>query len=173
MQEVKTETEVLLARISKIVENLMQKDTSYQHYLDKNKIIPLLFRYYSEKFSLAELAAKSDFKLTGFIEADMMTQLLIEGEYEQTEVIQRLSPIFDNLFQHNSLFAERLDKQEMIYLEANLLMRKFSFEQIQAISDDDLKSRIEGILIIEAVAGTLNDLTAEEIEKFDAAVAGR
>ena len=33
MQEVSEERDVLLARITKIVEHLMQKDSSYQYYL--------------------------------------------------------------------------------------------------------------------------------------------
>jgi hypothetical protein len=80
MQEVSGDKEVLLERISKIVEHLMQKDTSYQFYLDKNKTIQMIFKYYSEKVSIEKLKAMSDFKLTGFVEGDMMTLLLIEGE---------------------------------------------------------------------------------------------
>lgn len=80
MQELSREKEELLARITKIVEHLMQKDSSYQYYLDKNKAIQMIFKYYSEKAFMEELKAMSDFRLTGFVEGDMMTLLLIEGE---------------------------------------------------------------------------------------------
>jgi len=80
MQEISGERDALLARISTIVENLMQKDTSYQYYLDKDKAIKMIFKYYCEKVSMEKLKAMSDFKLTGFVEGDMMTLLLIEGE---------------------------------------------------------------------------------------------
>ncbi|OUL25534.1 hypothetical protein [Nostoc sp. 106C] len=80
MQEVSGDKEVLLERISKIVEHLMQKDTSYHYYLDKNKAIKMIFKYYSEKVSIEELKAISDFELTGWVEGHMMTLLLIEGE---------------------------------------------------------------------------------------------
>ncbi|MEI1377128.1 hypothetical protein PQG02_10680 [Nostoc sp. UHCC 0926] len=80
MQELSREKEELLARIRKILEHLMQKDSSYQYYLDKNKAIQMIFKYYSEKVSMEELEAMSDFRLTGFVEGDMMTLLLIEGE---------------------------------------------------------------------------------------------
>lgn len=80
MQKVSGERDALLARISRIVENLMQKDTSYQYYLDKDKAIQMIFKYYSEKISMEKLKAMSDFKLTGFVEGDLMTLLLIEGE---------------------------------------------------------------------------------------------
>ncbi len=80
MQEVSSDRAALLARISKIVEHLMQKDSSYQYYLDKDKAIQMIFKYYSEKVSIEKLKAMSDLKLTGFVEGDMMTLLLIEGE---------------------------------------------------------------------------------------------
>jgi uncharacterized protein YpmS len=79
MQEIASDTDELLVRISKIVEYLMQKDCSYKYYLDKDKIIKIIFKYFSEKVSI-DIKAMSDFKLTGFVEADMMTLLLIEGE---------------------------------------------------------------------------------------------
>ena len=80
MHEFWEERDQVLDRITKIVEYLMQKDTTYQYYLDKDKAIQMIFKYYYEKVSLEELKAMSDFKLTGFIEGDMMTLLLIEGE---------------------------------------------------------------------------------------------
>jgi hypothetical protein len=80
MQEISTDKQELLARITKIVGHLMQKDSSYQYYLEKDKAIQMIFKYYSEKVSMEELKAMSDFKLTGFVEGDMMTLLLIEGE---------------------------------------------------------------------------------------------
>ncbi|MBC6431939.1 hypothetical protein FM036_14585 [Nostoc sp. HG1] len=80
MQELSREKKELLARITKIVEHLMQKDSSYQYYLDKNKAIQMIFKYYCEKVSIKELKAMSDFRLTGFVEGHLMTLLLIEGE---------------------------------------------------------------------------------------------
>ncbi|WP_442946733.1 hypothetical protein [Nostoc sp. NZL] len=44
---------------------------------------------------------------------------------------------------------------------------------MREIKDDDLTDRIDSILILEAVSGTLNDLTPEQIAIFDAAVEGR
>lgn len=82
MQEVKSESDALITRISNIVEKLFQKDTTYQYYLDKKTIIPFIFRYYAENFAL-KIQAMSDFELSGLIESDLMTQLLIEGEDEQ------------------------------------------------------------------------------------------
>ncbi|MEH2122967.1 hypothetical protein [Nostoc sp.] len=52
-------------------------------------------------------------------------------------------------------------------------MDKFSSEFINALSDGELTDIIDSILVIEAVSGTLNDLTPEQIEMFDAAVERR
>lgn len=86
--------------------------------------------------------------------------------------IARLSKIVDKLIQGNSLYQERLDRHEIIQHLVNLL-DKFSPEFINALSDGELTDRIDSILVIEAVSGTLNDLTAKQIEMFDAAVKRR
>ncbi|MCW5317022.1 hypothetical protein GTQ43_25340 [Nostoc sp. KVJ3] len=91
---------------------------------------------------------------------------------ERDIAIARLSKIVDKLIQGNSLYQERLDKQEIIQHLVNLL-DKFPPEFINALSDGELTDRIDSILVIEAVSGTLNDLTPEQIEMFDAAVERR
>ncbi len=42
-----------------------------------------------------------------------------------------------------------------------------------AITDNQLTDRIDSILVLEAVSGTLNDLTPEEIKIFDEVVEGK
>ncbi|NMG10691.1 hypothetical protein [Brasilonema sp. UFV-L1] len=88
------------------------------------------------------------------------------------ELMNRISPIVGKLFQSNSLYQVKLDKDEMLEMLVSLF-GKFSPEDIRAISDKELTKRIDKILVLEAVSGTLNDLTPEEIEIFDAAVEGR
>ncbi len=75
-------------------------------------------------------------------------------------------------FANNSFFQEKLDKNEMSQRITNLF-KKFSIEEFMAIDNKDLKDRVDGILVINAMAGMLTDLTSEEIEIFDAAVEGR
>lgn len=90
--------------------------------------------------------------------------------YGEREVaITRISKIVDNLIGSNSLYQERLDTQEIIQHLVTLL-DKFSPDFIKAISDNELADRIDSILVVEAVSGTLNDLTPEQMEMFDAAV---
>ena len=50
---------------------------------------------------------------------------------------------------------------------------KFSAAEMNEISDENLAYRIDHILVLEAVAGTLNDLTPAEMKIFDAAVENR
>jgi hypothetical protein len=88
---------------------------------------------------------------------------------ERDIAIARISKIVDNLITRNILYQERLEKQEMIQNLVNLL-DKFSPEFIHAISDSELTDRIDSILVIEAVSGTLNNLTSEQMEMFNEAV---
>lgn len=87
-------------------------------------------------------------------------------------LINRISPIVEKLFQSNSLYQVKLDKQEMIEMLVSLF-GEFSPEEMKAISDNQLTNRIDKILVLEAVSGTLNDLTPEQIKIFDEIVEGR
>ncbi|WP_373525849.1 hypothetical protein [Nostoc sp.] len=90
------------------------------------------------------------------------------SSYHQ-ELTNRISPIVDNLFKRNSLYLVKLKKWEMIEMLVDLF-GKFSPEEMRAIKDDDLTRRIDSILVLEAVSGTLNDLTPEQIKMYDEAV---
>jgi uncharacterized membrane protein len=88
---------------------------------------------------------------------------------QRKEAIARISTIVDKLIAGNSLYQERLEKKEIMQILVNLV-DKFSTEFVTAISDNELTDRIDSILVIEAVSGTLNDLTPEQMKMFEQAV---
>jgi hypothetical protein len=90
-------------------------------------------------------------------------------DYQQ-ELTERISHVVDKLFHGSSFYMVKLDQYEMTEMLIELFSR-FSPEEMRAIKEHDLTKRISKILTLEAVAGTLNDLTPEEIAVFDAAVA--
>lgn len=97
---------------------------------------------------------------------------MVEVVSYHQELRERIAPIVEKLFQGNSLYVVRLQQQEMIEMLVELFA-KFNPEEMREIKDNDLKERIDSILVLEAVSGTLNDLTPEEIAIFDAAVKGK
>ncbi len=92
-------------------------------------------------------------------------------DYQQ-ELRERISTLVDKLFRKNSLYMVKLDQYEMTEMLIELFNR-LSPEEMRAIKEHDLTRRIDKILVLEAVSGTLNDLSPEEIAIFDAAVEGR
>jgi hypothetical protein len=88
------------------------------------------------------------------------------------ELRNRISPIVEKLFKGSSFYTVRLKKQERIEDLVNLF-GELSSEDFQAISNYELTRRIKKLLTLEAVSGTLNDLTPEEIKIFDEAVEGK
>lgn len=86
--------------------------------------------------------------------------------------LSRISPIVEDLFKSNSFFQEKLDKTEIVRHLTDLF-KKYSLEEFTTIDDEDLTRRIDFVMVVEATAGMLNDLTPEEMEIFDAAVEGR
>jgi hypothetical protein len=92
------------------------------------------------------------------------------SNYKQ-ELIDRISPIFERLFKSNSLYIVKLKKGEMLEILVELF-GQFTPEEMRAIPDNELTRRITKLLTLEAVSGTLNDLTPEQINIFDEAVEG-
>jgi hypothetical protein len=90
------------------------------------------------------------------------------SSYHQA-LINRISPIVEKLFKGNSLYLVKLNQQEMIEMLVELF-GQLSSEEMRAIKDNDLTRRIDKILVLEAVSGTLNDLTPEQIQMYDEAV---
>ncbi|MBN3894259.1 MAG: hypothetical protein HWQ41_02985 [Nostoc sp. NOS(2021)] len=97
-----------------------------------------------------------------------MQEVVQEYSYNH-ELINRISPIVENLFKGNSLYQVKLNQREMIQMLVELFWQ-FSPEEMRQIKDDDLTDRIDSILILEGVSGTLNDLTPEQIKMYDEAV---
>jgi hypothetical protein len=91
------------------------------------------------------------------------------ADYQQ-ELTERISHVVDKLFRGSSFYIVKLDQHEMTEMLIKLFSR-VSPEAMREIKEHDLTRRIGKILTLEAVAGTLNDLTPEEIAIFDAAVA--
>ncbi|MBC1237194.1 hypothetical protein [Nostoc sp. 2RC] len=84
-------------------------------------------------------------------------------------LIAQILPIVEKLFQDNNLYQLKLDKQEMIEMLVNMF-GQFTPEEMKAITEHELTRRIDKILVLEAVSGTLNDLTPEQIKMYDEAV---
>ncbi len=97
---------------------------------------------------------------------------MYEVSQEKDVFLVRISQIVDKLIANNSFYQEKLDKNEMI-LDLVDLFKQFSLEEFTTIDDKDLTHRIDNILTLEAVSGTLNDLTPEQMKMFDEAVEGR
>ncbi len=100
-------------------------------------------------------------------------ELAMQGVSSYTqELYNTISPIVEKLFKGSSLYTVKLNKQEMIDMLVELF-GKFTPEEMRAIKENDLIKRINSILVLNAVSGTLNDLTPEQIKMFDEAVEGR
>ncbi|MCL2937239.1 MAG: hypothetical protein MGU50_12025 [Trichodesmium sp. MAG_R02] len=82
---------------------------------------------------------------------------------------QRVIPIVDNLLANYSLF-KNLERDEIVKVIFDVLMRNSSPEELQEMTDKILRYRIRRILGGQVLFGLLSDLTSEEIEDFDAAV---
>jgi hypothetical protein len=91
---------------------------------------------------------------------------------ERQAAITRISQIVDELIQGNTLYQEKLNKNEVMKSFAKLV-DKFSPQFVINLDDKELTERIDRVMIVDAIAGTLNDLTPEQIKMYDEAVEGK
>ncbi|MEH1923939.1 hypothetical protein [Nostoc sp.] len=90
------------------------------------------------------------------------------ANYHQ-ELSNRILLIVEKLIKGNSLYQTKLNQQEMIKMLIELF-GQLSPEEMRAITEHELTRRIDKVLVLEAVSGTLNDLTPEQIKMYDEAV---
>ena len=94
----------------------------------------------------------------------------------QTQITQsplsRITKIVGELFQENSRYQEKLDQEQMIQYLAEVF-GEFTPAEIEQMKYNDLKRRINSILVVDSSADCLNDLTPEEMKIFDEAAEGR
>jgi hypothetical protein len=99
-------------------------------------------------------------------------EIMQEVSNHNLELTNRISPIVEKLFKSNSLYVVKLKKWEMVEMLVNLFS-EFTPEEMAGIKEEDLIQRIDSILILNAVSGTLSDLTSEQLQMFDESVEGR
>lgn len=85
----------------------------------------------------------------------------------------RITNIVEKLIESNWAFQERLDKTEVINEVTQSMQAKFTLEQFLAIEDSELQRRIRQRMAIAGLYGLIADLSPEQIQAFNEAVAGR
>jgi hypothetical protein len=79
--------------------------------------------------------------------------------------------LVEGLIENNSIF-DGLDKNKIVQLISRLVM-ELPDEQLAEITKNDLKNRIEKIMLVETMAGMLNDLSPAQVKSFDEAIERR
>jgi uncharacterized membrane-anchored protein YjiN (DUF445 family) len=79
-----------------------------------------------------------------------------------------IQDLVEELIENNSIF-DGLDKNKIVQLISRLIMELHD-EQLAEITKNDLKNRIEKIMLVETMAGMLNDLSPAQVKSFDEAI---
>lgn len=95
---------------------------------------------------------------------------MLSIDIQKESISKRIEEFVKILMAERSIFREELDYDESVKLLVRIFSENFSLEEFNAISDESLKKRCSRIMVTEAVAGTLNELTPEEIAIFDEAI---
>jgi hypothetical protein len=88
-------------------------------------------------------------------------------------VMHRISPIVDEVIEadETGIFKEEFDKVAFMAHSSELIESgEVPSEMLVGVSHDELKGRVEAVMWSQIVAGTLNDLSPEQIKAFDDAL---
>jgi hypothetical protein len=87
-----------------------------------------------------------------------------------TQVIEhRITQIVDQL-QKEHPFLQDLDRTQQIREHTDELLEHWGIQQLADFSEERLSKIVRNLMVLDACAGALNDLTPEQMEQFDEAV---
>jgi len=92
---------------------------------------------------------------------------MLSTELQQESIKTRIEKIVAILMEERPLFKEELNPEEMIQELCNLFQQNLPIDEFNSMEDQELKKHCSGIMVLKAVAGTLNELTPEQIAIFD------
>lgn len=84
-------------------------------------------------------------------------------------VEHRITQIIDQLQKDHS-FLQDLDRTQQIREHTDELLELWQPQQILEIPQEELVSIVQDIMVMNSVAGMLNDLTPAQMQMFDEAV---
>ncbi|NEP61684.1 MAG: hypothetical protein F6K31_32820 [Symploca sp. SIO2G7] len=95
---------------------------------------------------------------------------MLSNDATQKPMIQRIEKVVTILMAERPLFKEELNYAEMVNHLTQLFQQNLPIEEFNTMSEQELKKHCSGIMVIEAVAGTLNELSPEQLAIFDEAI---
>ncbi|NEP09994.1 MAG: hypothetical protein F6K14_07185 [Symploca sp. SIO2C1] len=95
---------------------------------------------------------------------------MLSNDVTQKSLIQRIEQVVAILMEERPLFQEDLDYTEMVNHLAKLFQKNLPVEEFNTMSEQELKKHCSAIMVTEAVAGTLNELSPEQLAIFDEAI---
>ena len=92
---------------------------------------------------------------------------MLSNDITQKSLIQRIEQVVAILMAERPLFKEDLDYAEMVNHLAKLFQQNLPIEEFNTMSEQELKKHCSAIMVTEAVAGTLNELSPKQLTIFD------
>jgi len=92
---------------------------------------------------------------------------MLSTDVRQESMMKRIEQVVSILMEERPLFKEKLNQSKMIEELFKLFQENLPFEEFNTMSDQELKKHCSLIMVTEAVAGTLNELTPEQMAIFD------
>lgn len=96
--------------------------------------------------------------------------MMLLTDIRRESMVKRIENIVSTLMEERPFFKEELNPKEMIEQLCQLFQTNLPIEEFYNMSNEELKKHCSAIMVTEAVAGTLNELTPEQMAIFDSAI---
>jgi len=138
----------------------------------KDRALPLNEPLSSEYLTLFRgILSSSRESIEPNIETRSVTPFIIESISESSAIISVISETVSELIREKEIFKE-INKDKLINFLSNLV-RKFHNDQLKLIISNNLKQKVEKIMLVEIMCGILSDLSPTQIKEFEKATKRR
>jgi hypothetical protein len=96
--------------------------------------------------------------------------IMLLTDNKQQSMVKRIEHIVSILMEERPLFKEDLDYREMVQDLLDSFQRNLSFEEFNAMSDNELKKHSSGIMAIELLGKIGEAFTPEQMAIFEDAI---
>ncbi|MFM6532504.1 MAG: hypothetical protein ACKPIB_30175, partial [Dolichospermum sp.] len=96
--------------------------------------------------------------------------IMLSTDMKQESMVKRIENIVSILMEERPIFKEALDYAKTVQDLVDAFQRNLSFEEFNAMSDDQLKKHSRGIMSIELLGKIGDSFTPEQMAIFEGAI---
>ena len=95
---------------------------------------------------------------------------MVSTNIQKESMVKRIEKVVSTLMEEESLYKEDFDYRKIVEHLSDFFKRNLSFDEVNIMSDENLKNRCDRIMSIELLAKIGEDFTPEQLAIFEDAI---